>query len=112
MRRSTEGGSAGAGVKTVLDLLTGGRLSGLNLADLILAGVVLEASVLLMYRRRTGRGIAPAALITNLLAGAGLLLALRWSLSVDRPRAGILAGLTLAMVAHVADLALRWQRRA
>jgi hypothetical protein len=103
-------------VKTVLDLLTGGRLFGanlfdVNLADLILAGVLLEACVLLLYRRRTGRGVAPAALVASLLAGAGLLLALRCALSSEGSKAGILAGLTLAMAAHVADLALRWQRR-
>jgi hypothetical protein len=91
--------------------LTGMNLGSLNLADLILAGVLIEACVLLVYRRRTGRGVAAAPLITNLLAGAGLLLALRCALSADGPRAGILGGLMLAMVAHVADLALRWQRR-
>jgi len=86
-------------------------LLDLNLVDLILAGVVLEACILLVYRRRTGRGVAPAPLVTNLFAGAGLLLALRFAGSPHGSRVWVLAGLALALAGHVADLALRWQRR-
>ena len=41
-----------------------------HIVDAILGLVLLEALVLLIYARRTGRGIAPLALLPNLAAGA------------------------------------------
>ena len=76
--------------------------------DAILVFMVLEGMALIAYQRATGRGIAPAALLANLLAGGGILLALRatlagWSLPV------IGACLGLSFAAHVADLQRRWR---
>ena len=53
------------------DVFASGRV-----VDMILGLTVLEAGALGMHHRRTGRGIAPADLAGNLLAGIGLLLAL------------------------------------
>ena len=48
--------------------------------DCILAGMAAEAVLLTLLYRRTGRGIAPGALLPNLFAGATLLLAMRLAL--------------------------------
>jgi hypothetical protein len=77
-------------------------------ADLILALVGLEALSLLAYRRRTGRGVAPADLVFNLLAGACLLLALRGAL-VGAGWGWIALCLGAALFAHLADLRRRWR---
>ncbi len=79
--------------------------------DLILLGVIVEAGVLLALRRRTGRGVPARSLLANLAAGASLMLALRLVLAGDRSSAWVLAWLAVALLAHVADLALRWERR-
>ena len=83
-----------------------------RIVDLILALTVLEWLLLTAYRRRTGRGPAPAPLLANLLAGICLLLAVRAAL-VDAWW-GWLA-LCLAeprWLAHLADLRLRWAQPA
>jgi hypothetical protein len=80
--------------------------------DLILAAVLLEAAALLVWRRSTGRGLPAASLIANLAAGACLLLALRLALTGGAAAAWIPACLAVALLAHVADLALRWSRDA
>jgi hypothetical protein len=80
--------------------------------DLVLAGVLVEGALLLAYRRWTGRGPAPWAVLANLASGASLMLALRVTLAAGTlPHdAGIVVALCLsiALVAHVADLAGRW----
>jgi|GEM_PF-1023027 len=78
--------------------------------DLILVGVLLEGCVLLALRRSTGRGVPIAGLIANLVAGAGLLLALRQTLGGEIGGIWLPAFLLLALVGHITDLALRWQR--
>jgi hypothetical protein len=86
----------------VADLFASGRM-----VELIIGLAVLEGLLLAAYRVKTGRGIAPRALLTNLAAGICLLFALRGALT----GAGwpILAlWLSAALVAHLADLALRW----
>jgi hypothetical protein len=86
------------------DLFASGRV-----VDLILGLMVLEAVVLLAWRRRTGSGIAPLDLVINLCAGALLLLALRAAIIASDPLAAA-PFLAAALVAHLADLARRWQR--
>lgn len=85
------------------DLFTSGRL-----VDLILILVVLEAAALLVYWRRTGRGVAPSDLLPNLCAGAFLLLALRVMLTGGgwMQACGCLAA---AGLAHLVDLYRRWR---
>ena len=86
------------------DLFASGRL-----VDLILVLVVIEVAVLLVYWRRTGRGVAPLDLLPNLCAGAFLLLALRVTLTGG---GWMLASSCLATagLAHLADLYRRWRR--
>jgi hypothetical protein len=88
----------------VTALFTSGRI-----VDLILAMVVLEALVLLAYGYATGRGIPALSLLTNLLAGAFLLMALRSAL-LQAHWTWTAAWLAAALFAHVADLAQRWRR--
>jgi len=80
-----------------------------RVVDLILALMVLEALVLVVLWARTARGVPPLSLIVNLAAGACLLLALRAALTDS---GAVVTGglLALALVVHLADLALRWQR--
>jgi hypothetical protein len=79
-----------------------------RVVDLILALVVIEAIVLLIFRSMTGRGIPAVSLLINLLAGTFLLMALRSALT-EMPWASTAAWLSAALVAHVADIALRWR---
>jgi hypothetical protein len=79
-----------------------------RIVDLILALVVVEAVVLLTYRRLTGRGIPGMGLLTNLLAGAFLLMALRSAL-IESHWALTAAWLAAALIAHIADLTQRWR---
>ena len=79
-----------------------------HIVDAILGLVLLEALVLLIYARRTGRGIAPRALLPNVAAGGCLLLALRSAL-VDAPWLWSAAWLMVALLAHLADLRQRWR---
>lgn len=75
--------------------------------DVILALVIAEAGGLLLLRRMTGRGVGSSALLANLAAGGFLLAALRCGLS-GAGDAWIGLCLTLALVAHLADLRARW----
>jgi len=76
--------------------------------DVILALVAIEALLLWLYRRHTGRGPVFADLAPTLASGALLLLALR--AAVGHLWWGwIAAPLTLALVTHIADLAQRWR---
>jgi hypothetical protein len=73
---------------------------------LVVAFVALEAVVLAVYHRRTGRGVAPADLVPNLLAGVGLLLALGGALA-GLWWGWIAAALAGSLAAHVVDLRRR-----
>jgi hypothetical protein len=86
------------------DLFASGRV-----VELILGLMALEAAVLIAWRRRTASGIAPLDLLINLCAGALLLLALRAAIVAADPLAAA-PFLAAALVAHVADLARRWER--
>ena len=77
--------------------------------ELILGFMVVEAVVLGIYHRRSGRGVRPLDLALNLAAGALLLLALRVAL-VDPDPLAPAPYLAVALFAHLADLARRWQR--
>jgi uncharacterized membrane protein YGL010W len=88
----------------VAELFASGRI-----IDLILALVAVEAVVLLAYAYRTGRGISPAGLLSNLAAGLFLLLALRTTL-LNQSWILVASLLTAALFAHVIDLSHRWRR--
>lgn len=74
-----------------------------------LVALVLEAVGLVLWHRLSGRGPEPRRVLPNLAAGAFLLLALRACL--DTAGGGvILLCLSLALLAHLADLNGRWPR--
>ena len=77
--------------------------------DLMLLFVLIEVAALLVYRRRTGQGIAPRSLLLNVGAGVSLMLALRAVLT-GAPWEWLAVWLVSSLVFHVADLADRWQR--
>lgn len=75
--------------------------------DVILVLVVLEAASVLGFRLIRGTGPAPLGFLCTLLAGAFLLLALRFSIA-GASTALIAGSLILSLLAHLADLSLRW----
>jgi hypothetical protein len=83
-------------------------LSGVHAVDLILAIVAVELVAITLYWHARRRGIAPAHLLPNLMAGALLLLALRLALS-DYSWPWYITCLALAGIANVADLRQRWR---
>jgi hypothetical protein len=83
-------------------------VSGVHAVDLVLAVVAAEVVAIMLYWYATRRGIAPAQLLPNLLAGALLLLALRLALS-DYSWPWYSACLALAGIANLADLRQRWR---
>jgi hypothetical protein len=79
-----------------------------RIVDLILALTAFELVFLSIYRRLSGRGVAPLELLVNLLSGVFLLLALRCAL------VGVWWGwiglcLLASLLAHSSDLWRRWQ---
>ncbi|MFN3350729.1 hypothetical protein [Pseudorhodoplanes sp.] len=80
--------------------------SGL-VADVILGVMALEAALLLLYRRLTGRGPRVVDVASMLLAGGFLVLALRAALTgADWRMIGACLG--AALIAHLSDLYRRW----
>jgi len=84
-------------------LLQGGRA-----IDLVLGFVVLEAVALYAAWRLAGRGLPPPAIVSCLVPGACLMLALRAALD-GQSRIAIAGWLLAALVSHIADLAGRWR---
>jgi hypothetical protein len=80
-----------------------------HILDGILILVVLEGVGLVLVHRVTGRGPAPGDVIPTLVSGLMLMLALRAAIAELRWEF-IALPLTLALAAHVADLATRWRR--
>lgn len=85
------------------DFIASGRI-----IDVIVALMLMEAGALYAWHRATGRGIAPPDILLNLAAGASLMLAVRVALT-GGAAGWLLAFLSAALVAHVADVARRWQ---
>lgn len=79
-----------------------------SIVDAIVALVAVESIFLIAWRWRTGGGLPISGTIANLSSGAALLLALRAALTGASTPA-ILAWLSIALVAHLADLVSRWQ---
>jgi len=82
--------------------------AGARLVDLVLIVVSLEVIGISVYWHLTRRGISPANLLPNLLAGAALVLALRLALS-DFSWPWYAACLAVAGIANVTDLRQRWR---
>ena len=78
-----------------------------SVVDGILSLIAFEAMAVLGWRALTSRGPQPLPFISNLLAGAFLLIALRGALS-DAAPSWIAACLFAGFLAHFADLTARW----
>jgi hypothetical protein len=76
--------------------------------DWILGLVVVEGALLIGYRRVTHRGLTAGPVLSLLIPGACLLLALRCALT-NAPASWIAAWLSAAFVAHLTDVTLRWR---
>lgn len=85
-----------------------GFFTGVHTVDLILGIVAVEIVAITLYWHARRRGIAPAQLVPNLLAGALLLLALRFALS-GYSWPWYATCLALAGIANIADLRQRWR---
>lgn len=85
-----------------------GLFSGGRAIELVLAFVLLEGVALLAAWRIAGRGLRPREIVSTLLPGACLMLALRASL-YGQSGLAIAGWLVAALVTHLADLALRWK---
>ena len=91
-------------MKLLEELITTGRI-----VDIMLVFIAIEILALLAIRRATGAGIATLPLLINIGAGGSLMLALR----ADLTGAGwqwVAFFLVVALLFHVIDLLLRWQR--
>lgn len=85
-------------------LITSGRI-----VDIMVLFVVLEVIVLIVYFRKTGKGVPTVPLLANIGAGGSLMLAL--GATLKGASATIIAACLLASLAfHTADLAIRWKR--
>jgi fatty acid desaturase len=72
--------------------------------------MLIECAVLMSWRKQSRRGPSASALLTNLAAGAALMLSLRAAL-VGSPWQMISFWLILALLGHAADLKIRWAAR-
>jgi hypothetical protein len=80
-----------------------------RVVDIALAVMALELAVIAVYRRKTGKGPRIVGLLANFAAGAGLLLALRASLT-GTGWSVVAVPLAIALGAHLLDLRSRWPR--
>ncbi len=83
-------------------------LSG-KLVQLVMAITAIEVVALFVYRRITGRGIAPKDYFLNVVSGLFLMMAVWFALS--RQTDAIALFLTAAGAAHMADLLLKCKKR-
>ena len=74
----------------------------------MIAFVVIEVVLLLVYERATGRGVAPYSLLVNVGAGGSLMLALRAVFSAADWTV-IAACLVASLVFHTLDILQRWR---
>jgi hypothetical protein len=86
----------------VAELFASGRV-----IDLILLAMVLEGLALIAWSYRNGRAALCRALLPTLLAGAGLMLALRGALA-GAWWGWIMLCLAASLLAHLADLRSRF----
>lgn len=79
-----------------------------HMIEAILALTMIEWVLLAAYYRRNGRGVAPADVSRNLVAGMFLLVALREAL-VGGWWGWIACSLAASLLAHLADLHRLWR---
>lgn len=76
------------------------------IADIMLAFMALEAIVLVLYQRKTNRGLTPRAVFWMLLPGACLVLALRAAL-VGAAWQWVALAVSVSLIAHLGYLRQR-----
>ena len=82
-----------------------------RIIDYILLLVLVEVMILILIRKKTGRGLKPLELILSLLAGVALLFSLRAALlGLAWPIVALF--LFLSLLAHLTDLSRRWRTAA
>ena len=79
------------------------------LVDAVIALTLIEALVLWLYHRRSGRGVALSEVGLNLFSGLCLMLALRVALAGDSVWL-VAAALAAAGILHALDIRTRWRR--
>jgi ABC-type spermidine/putrescine transport system permease subunit II len=79
-------------------------------ADLVLLVLLAESVALALWHRRTGRGLAPAALAGLVLPGIAFALALRAALT-GAGWGWVAAALVAAFLAHAFDVVVRLRAR-
>lgn len=79
-----------------------------RIVDLILVVILFEGIAFLVIKRLSSRGPALTGLLTNLAAGGSLVVALGLALA-DAEWRWIALWLTLAGIAHLADVLIRWR---
>ena len=80
-----------------------------NLIDLILVVTLIEAIILVLWRRPPQHGLSRIAVGWMLLPGVFLLLAIRAALS-DAAWPWVPIALTASLITHLLDLRARWRR--
>jgi hypothetical protein len=85
------------------ELFASGRI-----VDFIIGFMLIESVALLAHSRSTGRGLTPPEIFWNVLAGLGLLMALRNSLTAG-PWLSTALWLLTALVGHLGDLLQRYR---
>lgn len=86
------------------DLIGSGRI-----VDIMVLFVVIEVIVLIVYWKRTGKGVPTVPLLANIGAGGSLMLALGATLK-GMGSATIALCLIASLIFHLTDLAIRWQK--
>ena len=79
------------------------------LVDAVIALTLIEALVLWLYHRGSGRGVAFSEIGLNLVSGLCLMLALRVALAGDALWL-VAAALAAAGILHALDIRRRWRR--
>jgi predicted RND superfamily exporter protein len=80
-----------------------------RIVDLMIIFVVIEVVMLVVYWKRTGRGVPTVPLLANIGAGGSLMLALGATLN-GMSATTIALCLIASLIFHMTDLAIRWQR--
>ena len=80
------------------------------IADIMLAFMALEAIVLVLYQRKTNRGLTPRAVFWMLLPGACLVLAFRAAL-VGASWQWVALAVSVSLLAHLGYLLERLRLR-
>lgn len=79
-----------------------------RLVDGVIAFTLLEAVWLVLWHRRTGRGVRPGDVLPNMASGLCLMAALRAALT-EAGSAAVALWLVAAGLAHGLDLWRRWR---